>query len=334
VSDVRRIKALHDLERVFVLDEQIASSLVSQLELPPDVVRRFGRGLTIESRFPTTYGHLPLVALIHGLDQTQYPASSDIALQVPDYLVLHKRLARPSTLSPMLVETKRASSSGRNLNVSADRAVATEAYAANLGLQVVYATFWDSIGTWTLNALDQFQPKPRSFRINVIDALRNDLSFLLGDLLIIFDPPILRRTTYDSAGPDSCHIRDSRWGHLLADELHYQGAIYSDISEVESGLLMSVLKERVVTTESVGTCTIVTSVTERATKLKVSTLLFRLQTWFDALDSFEHSMIAFNTVLRFLVRIGVSKMSVVPEVVTPTLNALLKLSLDVEIGPP
>jgi hypothetical protein len=120
VSDIARIRILHDLSSFFKIDEATIDLLKQQLDPSlRDQIGRFFQGYSTEQSFQLLFAFLPWVKLIHGLAQLQLPRESKTVYQVPDYAVLCETYTR--TDKPLLAETKRVKKNKQSLEVMAKR---------------------------------------------------------------------------------------------------------------------------------------------------------------------------------------------------------------------
>lgn len=309
----------------------MAAALESQLGETRDVLQRFDAGLTVEARFPISMAHLPFVFLIHGLDQTQFPKDSDVTYQVPDYQMLFRRLAASREHRPCLVEVKSVDASRRSVAVSRDRMDATKRYANAVAQPLIYAVFWQRTSAWTLHTADQFKLSRRTARLALDDALTLDISALFGDDYLVFQPPIVRRTTYDTQVHTDRHIYHDTMGFIVHDEISLDGNQFTEVTEVETGILLSVLPNKIVDKRREGVRTVVVTRSDAVAYIKFSTVLCRLQYWFGTLDSPEQTLVALGTAIRFGHRLNVDRRTLLPQRITPEFNELVFATLGARI---
>ncbi|WP_312101692.1 hypothetical protein [Acinetobacter venetianus] len=141
-----------------------------------DRVRRLNIGLPLEDEFSIICGWLGQCALIHKLDQQQYPISSKNPFQIPDLLANFNVHGVGNTT--VLIEVK--SCKKNVLSLRPDYVSKLKAYGELLGLPVLIA--WRKFGIWSLVHLDIFSKANTNFNLSFNDAIRNSLmGKLLGD---------------------------------------------------------------------------------------------------------------------------------------------------------
>lgn len=159
---------------------------------------------------------MPWARLVHQLDQAQLPKSSKSQYQVPDAIAF---LETPDGSElPLLIDVKRVKLGSSSLKVFSQQVHLTESYASAVGLPLLYATYWDSWGCWTLTTPDAFSGDGAKKKLSVDDAISLDCSALFGDASFIFLDTAERQTVFSSQQSDAL-FSDPKLGQAVSDRL-------------------------------------------------------------------------------------------------------------------
>lgn len=138
-------------------------------------VNRLHIGLPREDEFAVVCSWLGRCVLVHKLDQTQSPSSSEETYQVPD---LFATFTREGRLIPTLIEVK--SSTENKLSFKPEYHAQLKAYANLLGLPMLIA--WKFHGLWSLFDIAHMELAEVNYNIHFSKAMsENLLGVLAGD---------------------------------------------------------------------------------------------------------------------------------------------------------
>jgi hypothetical protein len=182
---------------------------------------------------------MPWTRLLHGLSQRQVPTQSKTNFQVPDFYAVIE--TSTLTFEPLLIEVKRVTGEKQSLKLRKSQVTPTKAYADVLGIPLVYAIYWDSLGAWTLNTIDSFEKKSSTFKISNSAAFEFDCSLIFGDVCYLVTQQLRRSQTFTTLAPvESLHVIHESFGRLISDEIDVDGKSTS-LSGVQPAILDAML---------------------------------------------------------------------------------------------
>ncbi|QOJ22655.1 MAG: restriction endonuclease [Gammaproteobacteria bacterium] len=191
---------------------------------PEHLVQRLHRlniGLPREDEFAVVCSWLGYCTLVHKLDQTQSPSSSEGVFQVPDLLAVFQREGR---LIPVLVEVK--TSTEKKLSFKTDYYNKLKSYAKLLGLPMLIA--WKFHGFWALFDINQMELAKTNYNIDfgkamsesLLGVLAGDFSYTLprgtGIHLRMRKEKLISSVRHDSEVHEEWHM-------VIEDALHVDG---------------------------------------------------------------------------------------------------------------
>lgn len=275
MGDIEKIKIIHKLDKNFSLNEEQLNNLVSQIESSKfkNKIERFFRGYTIEDNFKYLFSALSWLKLVHSLDQNQLPLLSKEIYQVPDYMILYE--TSTETTKPLAIEVKSVKGDKQSLEVMSRQLDACARYSRDLNVTLLYAIFWGKYQFWTLNTIDNFEQKNSVHRINFFNAIKNDLSVILGDFTFIVNYPIYRKTICDKSITNPNLPKHNIYGSIIDDKLSYDLKTFIDIEPIESAVVDSYMKMNEFDIESVGNKTTLIEKSSGNYYYKISTLIPR-----------------------------------------------------------
>ena len=188
-------RTLHDPASI---DSLLAAVREKLVEVITDPVRL--SGLVHESIFENTVIELGQAKFLKREDTGSVYADTTAldGVKPPDFRVtLHddRRL---------LVEVKAHKTSfepGKGLKIPKKEFARQIEYAQRAGGELWFATFWEGIEEWTLNAPTDFRRKGKDYVIDVGPALKANCMALLGDVSVATVPPLRMRIVADPDKP-------------------------------------------------------------------------------------------------------------------------------------
>jgi hypothetical protein len=188
VSDIERIRIIHELTQSFDVSADVVDGLRRQVSEPlRQNIDRFFRGLEVEDLFTTVFQSLPWTTLAHGLGQKQFPLESKAAYQVPDVVLFCE--AGNLEHYPLLVDAKRVTGQKKSCELMPKQVDGLLAYADRIGHPLLFAIYWDIAAAWTLNTPDSFEKKASTLKLRIENAAANNCSMIAGDISFLIPRP-------------------------------------------------------------------------------------------------------------------------------------------------
>lgn len=318
--NITQIRVLHDLKQNFELPPEQLESLKRLLTVEDQArADRFFSGFEVEDWFEAIYAVMPWISLVHGLGQRQVPLRSKQTYQVPDFLAL----VESSDLKqlPLLVEVKRVNARTQSLELRRNQTANTRAYADALGIPLVYATHWDSMGVWTVNTLDSFVVKSSAFKISLEKAFEFDCGLIFGDKSYLITEP-LRRVQIFSNEPfhaPACIHRD--FGNLISDQITIRDFTHV-LGRRDTLAADAMLDFAVTSTTQLQDRTTITSETRGAFCLKLSAWITRYLSLCQIAPNESAANTAGHAICDLMSSLGIDSWFMYPWDRTPQLKSL------------
>lgn len=237
------MKIIYESSEAFKLSSDVMNTMLEGIsdEKIRNNAERFFSGYSSESIFQMVYSQLPWVKLIHELGQEQYPDTSKQNFQVPDFMLYYE--SSQNKVFPLLIEVKTVDLDKKTLILKKYQYEVLRAYSEISQIPLVFAIFWKKYNYWTLNPIDCFEEKSSQYKISVEEAMKNDVSIILGDFTYIFDKSIFRRARFSKdADIESSYISShEKYGRTVKEEISLDNKVYVDLLNMESALLDSFL---------------------------------------------------------------------------------------------
>jgi len=237
MDDFEKLKILTTIEENFgTLPEDIEQFFLSKINIENiDVVRpRLKRGMGHEALFYKIFGVLPFVKLLHELHEKQAPEISKKEFQVPDYLGILKTL--DNNEQTVVFDVKGVKEEKTTLkNIMSKQVINCQKYAKSINAELLYPIYWSKIKVFTLNSIDHFIKKGKTYKIEIGDAFVNDLSIIMGDFVYFIPKTIYRKSTYNKNNKDENRIKNKIYGDL--EKEHINNGKIIDLTNVESIIL-------------------------------------------------------------------------------------------------
>ncbi|MEN6620288.1 MAG: hypothetical protein ABFD50_01900 [Smithella sp.] len=324
-NDFKKIKTLHDLQSSFTIDTSVVEELTRQIEAQDrrENIQRFYDGYSVEDNFQSLFSVLPWVKLNHALAQDQYPEESKEALQVPDFCLFYE--SADLKMKPLLIETKSVTANKQSLELMAQQVKACEKYANICGIPLLIAVYWKKYSLWTLNSVDQFSKKSKSYKISFKDAFTSNLSAILGDFNLIFTAPIFRKTIFDSASNKDTDIVHEIHGAVIEDQISSDGISYMPLEMLESAIIDSFVTMKEIEVKKNGSKT---EVIERSTENHMSylnTMILRHLGITPGLGLTEYTAkVSLMLISQLAMKLGIAKSLSIPRTRTNSSDTLFK----------
>ncbi len=317
MADITKIRALHDVKQYFEVDDDHVESLAAQLsEEDQSSIDRFFRGFEIEDWFEAIFGIMPWSHLLHGLSQRQVPSRSKETLQVPDFTAFIETSTFRS--EPLLIETKRVTGNKQTLKLRKTQVEPTLTYTNTLGIPLVYATYWDLCGAWTLNTLDSFESNSSTYKIALATAFEFDCSLIFGDVFYLITQQIHRVRTFSTEPIDSPPVVHETFGGLLSDEVTIDDKTHS-LSGVEPAVLDSMFAFAETDVSHDQHRTTITSETREIFCFKFSAWITRYLSLYRIAPDEPHANAAGHVILELMKKLDIPRVKMYPTGRTPEL---------------
>lgn len=221
-------------------DDEIQKFLLAVV--PDEKVRNryknFMSGYSAEELFRRIYSLLPWVDLIVPLGQEQYPEESKESIQTPDYEVSYQAGSKDN-ISKILIEVKLVNDDKETFNLQKYKYDVLKKYQDNSKEPLLFAIFWRRYMIWTVNSIESFLKKSSEYKITFEEAIRNDLSAIMGDYSYVF-----RKDAYRKSKCNNIENIDSEYFHFHEElgRITYEGlsmdlTYYEKLSFLESPVL-------------------------------------------------------------------------------------------------
>lgn len=318
--DITKLRALHEVKQNFDLKDHELDSLVAQLTVEDQSkVDRFFSGFEIEDWFEAIFGIMPWTRVLHGLSQRQVPTRSKADLQVPDFTAFVESSTFKS--EPLLIEVKRVSGKKQTLKLRKSQVAPTQAYADVLGIPLIYAIYWDSLGGWTLNTVDSFENKSSTYKISNATAFEFDCSLIFGDICYLVTQELTRSQIFTAEHVDSPAIVHEKYGGLLADEITIDGNSFS-LSGVEPAVIDAMFGFTDIDLSQDGSRTTIYSKTGEAFLFRLSAWITRYLSLYRTAPTERYANAAAHEIIQLMDRIGVPQVKMYPSGRTDQLELL------------
>jgi hypothetical protein len=303
MEDINKIKVIHELKNKFVVDDTTISKFIEQLD-SSDLklnIERFFRGYTVEDNFHILFAAMPWTKLVHTLGQNQLPSLSKISYQVPDFTLFFETSKKE--IKPLLIETKSVKGDSQSLEIMEKQLDACVHYSGILNIPFVYAIYWEKYQTWTINTIENFEKKTRKYKIQIFDAIKNDLSIIVGDITFFFKEPLYRKTVCDSSITDSKMPKHEKYGTIVQESVSIDNENYVKINPLETAIIDTTMKMKFLEKNVKGSVTTFIEFTETNFFVKLSTLVLRHLTIFQAELNETYADSSRRIIIEFLKKI-------------------------------
>jgi len=249
MEDINKIKVIHEIKNSFTVDDTTLNKFIEQIDSSDfkENIDRFFRGYKVEDNFHILFSAMPWVKLIHELGQNQLPTLSKEVYQVPDFTILFETSKKEN--KPILLEVKSVKGDSQSLEVMTKQLNACVEYSKILGIPFLYSIYWDKYQTWTFNAIENFEVKTKKHKIKIFDAIKNDLSVIVGDITFVISQPIYRKTICDKSITDSTKPQHEKFGVIISDSVSADNSNFIEIESIESAIIDASIKMKIFDTK-------------------------------------------------------------------------------------
>lgn len=243
MSDIKKIKILHDLKNNFNVSDDVIQDLINQIadSKYKDNINRFFRGYSIEDNFKYLFAALPWIKEVNGLDQEQLPLKSKNKYQVADFSVLYETSKYID--KPILFEVKSVSGKKETLELMVKQVHAIGNYATSTSNNFLFAIYWEKFQMWTVNTIQNFKESNKKYKINFFSAIKNDLSIIIGDMTFLIDNHLIRKTIIDPTLRDSSiYSQHEKYGTILENYVSTNMINWHKLTVIEAAIIDSFIE--------------------------------------------------------------------------------------------
>jgi len=322
MEDINKIKLIHGIKNSFSVDDNTMNKFIEQIE-SSDLrgnIERFFRGYTVEDAFHILFSAMPWVKLIHELGQSQLPTLSKETYQVPDFTIFFETGKKEQ--KPILLEVKSVKGDSQSLEVMTRQMYACIAYSKIVGIPFLYAIYWQKYQTWTFNAVENFHARSKKYRIKFLDAFKNDLSVVVGDITFVISQPIYRKTVCDHSITDAEKSQHKKFGTIFSDSVSMDNQNFIVIQSFESAIIDSSIKMKIIDTKKDGDKTTITEMSDSNYFLKLSTATLRHLAIFGVELNEQYADLSRRMIIEFFKKLNITRSYAIPNSKTPTSDTL------------
>lgn len=329
-NDIEKIRLIHNLKSNFQYTDKIVESFIEQVEESSkrENIQRFFRGYRIEDNFERLFSWFSRTSLIHSLEEKQSPLISKVHFQVPDYMLFFE--TDNKGIKPILLEVKSIGGKKENIQLMKKQVLLLQNYSQILNLPLLFAIYWNKSNTWTLNTIDQFIKKKNCFKISMLNAIKNDVSIILGNFIHII-PPVFRKSIYDKS-IISCNSKNDFFNEYLKIErceLSTNGIHYKEIEIIESILLDLTIKMKKISVEENENYKVIIEKSNETYYIKFSDQILKLLPVLEDAIKKDVIPIASISILEFMKKMEFKDSYAIPNEKTPISYKLIKETFDV-----
>ncbi len=234
------VKAARDNNTPF--SEEVIQMLLNQTVTDKETSERFSnfsRGYYAEELFKRVYSLLPWVKLIIPLGQEQFPENSKETTQTPDYEIIIETGAI-NNFSKVLVEVKLVDGEKESLKLLKNSYNVLKDYEDKSEHPLLFAIFWKKYMVWTINCIESFREVSSSYKLNIKEALIDDLSCTFGDYTYIFKEKVFRKSLYnqiENIKTDNYLHTNEKYGFPNYEGISLNNKDYKKLSSFETAVL-------------------------------------------------------------------------------------------------
>lgn len=328
MEDINKIKVIHEIKNRFSVEDTTLNKFIEQIDSSDfkDNIDRFFRGYKVEDNFHILFSAMPCVKLIHELGQNQLPTLSKKFYQVPDFSIFFETSKKEK--KPILLEIKSVKGDSQSLEVMTKQLYACVEYSKIVGIPFLYAIYWDKYQTWTFNAAENFEVKTKQHKIKFFDAIKNDLSVIVGDITFVISKPIYRKTICDKSIADNTKPQHEKFGVIISDSVSADNSKFIEIESIESAIIDASIKMKIIDTKKDGDKTTITEVSNSNYFLKLSTLTLRHLAIYGVELNEQYTDMSKRLIIEFFKKLNVTQSFSIPNTKTPTSDTLYKQAFE------
>jgi len=147
------------------------------------------------------------------------------------------------------------------------------------GIPVLDSIYWSKYKIWTLNSIENFNNVLDSKNIQLENALKNDLSVIVGDITYIISALKLE-LIYNLDSSDNSLPRHETYGYLVQSNLLLNGEKVA-LTSIEMAIIDSEINTQIIEERRDGTKSIIVESNVNTSILKLSSLMIKVLAKFD-----------------------------------------------------
>lgn len=147
------------------------------------------------------------------------------------------------------------------------------------GIPILESIFWNKYKVWTLNTAENFTSVSNSKKIGLENALKNDLSVVLGDITFIIQDLVLE-LTYDSDSSDKGLPLHESYGRLIKSQLLLNSERI-DLLPLEMAIIDSDINTQIIEEKRENNLSVIREKNVNTNIIKLSTLMIKVLAKFD-----------------------------------------------------
>lgn len=323
MSDIEKIRILRDINSNFDDGAAVVKNLKEQIK--DNNLRanfpRFTKGFTAEDYFSYVFSAMPWVKLIHALSQKQYPDFSKEVYQVPDFMLYFEN--NKIEVNPILVEVKSVNEKRFKLKLMDKQVNNLLNYSNIIGHPLIFATYWSEFRAWTLNSIEVFKKKSSGYVLDMFDAIKNDVSIILGDLIFMFHTHIYRLTLYDSNNNNEITAAHRKWGTIVEEKISIDNVEFLELEPGESAVIDAFLKMKEIDVKKGDSSTLTLEVVEDSGMPRFSHLIMRYLGLFNNEYTEKYCLLAAHIINNLTKKIQIKNMYILPNQRNKTYDTLM-----------
>ncbi len=168
-------------------------------------------------------------------------------------------------------------------------------------IPILESIFWSKYNMWTLNTLQNFIEDSNLIEIDLENALKNDLSVIVGDITFIIQDMVLE-LIYDSSITDTNLPSHKVYGSLVKSNLLIDGEMV-EILPLEMAIIDSEINTQIIEEKQVETKWVIREKNVNTSILKLSTLIIKVLAKFDRDTSDATTEILRKSILELMKKI-------------------------------
>lgn len=241
MTDIQKANLLHQVLQHFDVSEDQLKKWLAQIqdESVRENFQRFRDGLKVEDNYRHFASALPWVKNINAIDQQQEPVHKK-EYQAPDYTLFVENSSKE--VFTLLVDVKSVKGNKEVLEITPKQKHALMNYARDSKAPLVLAIYWEKINYWTHNVIRQLTGK-KANKLSWQEAMKNDVSHVLGDATFMIEKPFYRRTRF-YAGPTKEGGQHKKYGHYSTIEVGLDLKAMKEYSVFESSVIDCMFRAR------------------------------------------------------------------------------------------
>ena len=270
MNDMEKIQRIINLKEAFIINDDILNQLLEQINDRKLVnnYERIARGLKVEDNYRLIYTAMPWVKNFNPLKQEQAQDEKE-NYQVPDYLITIEDSQKNTY--PVLVDVKSVKEK-QSCEIMSKQIRNLQNYANANNLPLLIAIYWEKFGYWTHVSIKNFKHLTKKYKIDIGDAICNDISHILGDVTFFIDKKFYRKSYFEKTENKNV-ARHEKYGEIKKVEISLDNKNYKEFSIIESAIIDAMLDMNPIN------CTLNDNFTIQIEELKQIPHFIKLSNW-------------------------------------------------------